>query len=329
LKKEERDNSNDPGILKSIRAINLENVKQFTMLIYNPANVLVKTLNVDYPPSTYVWDGRNEEGIMQPDGNNYEARIHVKNDCFQNGGYDPVSNGTNWWKIKNFDLKSKYSVFNVNITNTISGNTLITGLANVHYIDVKLYTTNGDFVNHFEIQNPRSSIAISNQSFYVATGSELPTAGYALKVYVLNNCNHSSMFGKTNCLLGDQLENQGAAYDALFDYASIAKNPIFQCPFEAFYNENLLPPMNCCEGNLYLNNVDIWTSWTVNIQGNIYIGSNTTFEEGSWNVLHAGKQIILDPTDQSITLNNQTTILKPNTFECEICKTAYPLMIKN
>lgn len=315
------DNSNDPGILKSIRAINLENVKQFTMLIYNPDDVLVKTLNVDYPPSTYVWDGRNDEGIMQPDGNNYEARIHVKNDCFQNGGYDPVSNGTGWWKIKNFDLKSKYSVFNINMINA-SGILEISGLANVHQMNVKIYTEQGQFITEFDITNPRSTIAISKQSLSAATGIAELSGGapYTVRVYVINNCNRSSVFVKNSCLIGDQLENQGAAYDEMFDYVSIAKNPIFQCPYEVFYNHNLLPPMNCCEGNLYLNNVDIWTSWTVNIQGNIYIGSNTTFEEGSSNALHAGEQIILDPTDQTITINNQTTILKPNTFECEICK---------
>lgn len=313
------DNSNDPGILKSIRAVGLENVKHFEMYIKNPAGNTIRNIVMDYPPSTVVWDGRNNDGIMQPDDNNYEATLfYVKNDCFEIGGYS--TGGASYVDIKNFDLKSKYSVFNINITNTMSGHTLITGLDNVHYIDVKLYTINGDFVNHFEIQNPRSSIGISNQSFYAATGTELSTASYVLRVYVLNNCNHSSMFEKTYCLLGDQLEDQGTAYDELFDYASIAKNTIFQCPFEAFYNHNLLAPMNCCEGNLYLNNVDIWTSWLVNIKGDIYIGSNTTFEEGSVNVLHAGEQIILDPTDHTITINNQTTILKPNTFECEICK---------
>jgi hypothetical protein len=188
-------------------------------------------------------------------------------------------------------------------------------------MNIKIYAATGQYITEFDITNPRSSIAISKQSLSAKTGiAEVADAFYTVRVYVINNCNRSSVFVKNSCLIGDQLENQGAAYDEMFDYASIAKNSIFQCPYEAFYNQNLLAPMNCCEGNLYLNNVDIWTSWLVNIKGDIYIGSNTTFEEGSVNVLHAGEQIILDPTDQTITINNQTTILKPNTFECEICK---------
>jgi hypothetical protein len=313
------DNSNDPGILKSIRAVGLENVKHFEMYIKNPAGNTIRNIVMDYPPSTVVWDGRNNDGIMQPDDNNYEATLfYVKNDCFEIGGYS--TGGASYVDIKNFDLKSKYSVFNINMINT-SGTTVITGLANVHQMNIKIYAATGQYITEFDITNPRSSIAISKQSLSAKTGiAEVADAFYTVRVYVINNCNRSSVFVKNSCLIGDQLENQGAAYDEMFDYASIAKNSIFQCPYEAFYNQNLLAPMNCCEGNLYLNNVDIWTSWLVNIKGDIYIGSNTTFEEGSVNVLHAGEQIILDPTDQTITINNQTTILKPNTFECEICK---------
>ena len=78
--------------------------------------------------------------------------------------------------------------------------------------------------------------------------------------------------------------------------------------------------MNCCEGYLHLENMDIFNSWgEINIQDSILIGPNVVFEEGTYNYLNSGGKIVLVP-DSTGVLVQGTAVFKPNTFNCIICK---------
>jgi len=305
---------NGPGIMKTVRAFHLENVKRFEMKIYIATySTPCRTIDMWYPQTEYIWDGKDDNGEMMPDGD-YRAIINaVSNDCFH------ITNAD----TKDFKLLRDYSLFNVQIGNGIEdGNARIWGLDKVKTLTVEILTAVGQtpiFTHTYA--NPRSIIGLSIESIQALSGNlTLPPAQYVIRVTANNNCNHESVITHSASIGHDIASNTDPLYLALYDYASIPKG-IFECPYDFHYNQNVLSPMDCCEGNLYLNDMDIWNSWgTINIENNIYIGPNVIFENGTYNYLNAGEQIIFIPDQQTGVTVLGEAIFKPNTFECQICK---------
>lgn len=307
---------NGPGIMKTIRAYHLENVKRFEMKIYRKIVdilILVRTIDMWYPHTEYYWDGKNDIGEAMPDGD-YRAVINaVSNDCFHITDADE----------KDFKLKRDYSLFNVQIGNGLEDlNARIWGLNKVKAFTFEVFTVGGQspiFSNTYS--NPRSIIGLSIESLEALAGNQTITEGqYVIKVTVNNNCNQESVFSGS-AHIGHQIPNNtDPVYLALYDYASVPKG-IFECPYDFHYNQNVLSPMNCCEGDLYLQDMDIWNSWgTINIENNIYIGPNVIFENGTYNYLNAGKGFVFYPDQQTGVTVLGEAIFKPDEFQCDICK---------
>ena len=308
-----------PGIphLQTVRVTHLDNVKRFEFKIRHPGYT-PGFFNVDmnYPPSEFVWDGRDDNGNLMPDGT-YEAVINaVSNDCFHitepGGGADGV---------KTFQLKTHFSVFNSYVGLLSDDLNLSVGsLENVHEIHVKIYTLSGqEELYDFIIPNPRPVIAVSIESLEALPGNQTITEGnYMLKATLKNNCeNDTEITG--NGHIGHMAPDMGGAYSQYYDYVSVPK-PDFDCPFNFHYNQNVLSPMNCCEGYLHLENMEVWNSWgEINIQDSILIGPNVVFEPGTSNYLNSGGQIIVTPAGTGVIINN-ATVLTPQTFNCQICK---------
>lgn len=304
------------GYIKTIKAKHLDNVKHFEMKINdNSSGNLIRHIIMDYPPSEYIWDGKDENGNAAPDDYYLAKIIYISNDCFYIEEADS----------KHFHKESHYEIFDVFSTvGVVDGNTLIYGLGNVNTMTIEMFAANGTLVNSYSIPNPPSVIGLSTNSLNTYASNQnnnVNPGAYIFHVTVANNC-FTSSFTLTNINVNDLFVDAGVVYNQVYDWTPVVK-PIFGCPFNVGYNQNYLPPMNCCEGDLYINNVDIWTEWDVNIQNNIYIGPNVTFMNGVVNNLYAGQQIVLLP-DQTGVVINTVTLLQPNTFTCEICKSMTP-----
>lgn len=299
------------GVFKTIRALHLENVKRFEVKIY-PHNSSTACQEIDlwYPHSDWFWDGTDYNGDPMPDGH-YDAVINaVSNDCFHITDADEKNN---------FWLKRDYSVFNVwASTNVDDGNTFINGLENVHDIWVSLYSLTGDLIYEFSLDNPPSSLGLSIPSIeeYTDFGNITLAPGYYnIGVKVANNCTETEYTFTNASIQG--LSDSGVS--PFYDWSPVPKPSAFSCPFNFHYNDNYLTPMNCCEGNLYLHDVEIWNDWDVQIIDTIFAGPNVVFVDGVTNTLIAGEQIVLLPDETGVVINSET-ILTVGNLNCEICK---------
>lgn len=308
-------NSNESaGYIKTIRVNDLYNVKKMIVHILstNGQATIVRSETVEYPSDTWVWDGKDNNGLMLPDGP-YKAIISkLYNDCFEITDADS----------KNFHKSSHYRLFNpFSSISQVDGNTIIYGLQNVHNLNIKLYNSNGSLVYNYDLNNPPAQIGISTTALNNYTNvqnSTVAAGNYLLKLNLSNNCGNDEMT-LNNINIAATLQSGPPLYVQYYNWAPVSK-PQFVCPFDLNYHDNYLAPMNCCEGTLYLSDVEIWNSWDVNILQNIEIGPNVTFVNGRDNNLYAGQQIVLHPDGTGVKLNPDT-FLKPNTFNCTLCKT--------
>lgn len=317
-------NQQDKDHLQTIKAINLENVKRFEMKIYQ-GNTLIRTIDEYYPPSEYVWDGNNQNGLPVAEGW-YKAVINgLSNDC-------PNYHLTNHDE-KSFQLKRKYTVFSgIEISTAVIESSTgqgvivpsIKGLDKVHWLNIKVYSTNGSLLFNQSYNNPQPQFLLSTSLGNTSGSPTIASGAYKIRLQMSNNCmssllrnNWDYVYEKSNVSISS-FNSYADLNQNLFSWYSQSK-PAFQCPFDYSYSDNYLPPRDCCEGNLYLNNVEINSSWNVNILQNIYIGENTVFNPATGsNVLYAGQSIILDPNDQSIIVGNNT-ILVPSSYNCISC----------
>ena len=308
-------NSNESaGYIKTIRVNDLYNVKKMIVHILstNGQATIVRSETVEYPSDTWVWDGKDNNGLMLPDGP-YKAIISkLYNDCFEITDADS----------KNFHKSSHYRLFNpFSSISQVDGNTIIYGLQNVHNLNIKLYNSNGSLVYNYDLNNPPAQIGISTTALNNYTNvqnSTVAAGNYLLKLNLSNNCGNDEMT-LNNINIAATLQSGPPLYVQYYNWTPVSK-PQFVCPFDLNYHDNYLAPMNCCEGTLYLSDVEIWNSWDVNILQNIEIGPNVTFVNGRDNNLYAGQQIVLHPDGTGVKLNPDT-FLKPNTFNCTLCKT--------
>jgi len=299
------------GVFKTIRALHLENVKRFEIKIYpHNSSTACQEIDLCYPHSDWFWDGTDYNGDPMPDGH-YDAVINaVSNDCFHI---------TNADEKNNFWLKRDYSVFNAwTSTNIDDGNTFINGLENVHDIWVKLFSLSGDLIYQFSLDNPPSSLGLSIPSIeeFTNIGNVTLAPGvYNIWVKVANNCTEVEYTFASVTIQG--LSDSGVS--PFYDWSPVPKPSAFACPFNFHYNDNYLTPMNCCEGNLYLHDVEIWNDWDVQILDTIFAGPNVVFIDGVTNTLIAGEQIVLLPDATGVVVN-PGTILAVGDLNCPLCK---------
>jgi|GEM_PF-6610661 len=313
------DEGNDDGKFKTVRAYHLENVKRLELKIY-PQNSSTACYELDmwYPPSDWFWDGNNYNGDPMPDGRYDIVMNAVSNDCFHITNADEItSDGIG----DGFPLKRHYSVFNVwTSTNIEDGNSFINGLENVQWMNVRLYTIGGSLVHEFNLNNPPSSLGLSIASLEAYGGVQNGTvapASYRIVVTVSNNCSEIT-YDFSSVHIGTI--SDAGNISQFYNWSPVSKPSSFTCPFDFHYNQNVLSPMNCCEGYLHLENIEVWNSWgEVNIQDSILIGPNVVFEEGTYNYLNSGGQIVLLPDETGVVVHGEA-IFKPNTFLCAICK---------
>lgn len=320
----ENHNQQNKDYLKTIKAINLDNVKRFEMKIYQ-GNTLVRTIDEYYPSSEYKWDGNNQSGAPMPEGW-YKAVINgLSNDC-------PNYHLTNHDE-KTFQLQRKYMVFpDVDISTVViessTGQGIIVpaikGLDKVHWLNIKVFSTSGSLLFDQSYNNPANDFLLSTSLGNTSGTPFLASGLYKIKLQMSNNCmssllgNNWDYFNQESNVSINPFNSYIGLDQSLFNWYSQSKPP-FQCPFDYSYPDNYLPPRDCCEGNLYLNNVEINSSWNANILFNIFIGENTVFSSASGtNVLYAGESIILDPNDQSIIVGNNTSLV-PNQYNCATC----------
>ena len=314
----ENQNSND--YLQTIKATHLDNVRRLEMRIMTPNGTVVKTIDHWYPYSEYVWDGRDDGGYPLPEGI-YKAVINaVSNDCFHNS----------YPEQKNFHLKRKYKVFaNVGITSEVlptvnSGFVTvprISGLEQVKWLNVKIYNSGGQLVFDNSYSNPASEFVLSTSFGDPANNPELATGLYKVILQMSNNCQNSSLGNNWDYYFEEwtnigTYSNYNVADPSVFYWSSVPKGN-FECPFEIEYPNNYLAPRDCCEGDLYLDNVSINTSWTVNIQHDIVIGDNVVFEPGTSNTLYAGHEIYIVSGAQGVDIENAVQFYP--SYNCPIC----------
>jgi hypothetical protein len=283
----------DDGKFKTVRAYHLENVKRLEVRIHKQEiSVPCFVLDMMYPPSDWFWDGKDTLGNPMPDGR-YDVWMTVSNDCFHITDADQITSASYQGFGDGFPLKREYSVFNTWVsTNADDGNSWINGLENVHAMNVKVYTVSGQLVHEFNLNNPPSSIGLSIPSLETYGGAqngEIAPGSYRLVVTVSNNCSDITYDFSAVSLGG--LPDSGPV-SPFYNWSPVSKPAQFTCPFDFHYNQNVLSPMNCCEGYLHLENMNIWNSWgEVNIQDSILVGPNVVFEEGTYNYLNSGGQI--------------------------------------
>lgn len=305
---------NDKDFLKTIRAINLDNVKRFEMKIYTSGGSLIRTIDEWYPSYEYVWDGRNDAGAPMPEAG-YTAIINaVSNDCFHNTGVDQ----------KSFQLKRKYRLFenaqitNVQVNDTIGGFVLIpaiTGLERVHNLNLKVYTVGGQSpVYEGNFTNPPNLLALSTQFGDPNGLPQLPNAQYIVEATLSNNCEPDYTFSNN---VGFENNSSYAVSSPLFDWTPVSKPSSFTCPFNYSHQDNYLPPRDCCEGNLYISDVDIYNDFAVNIQNDIVFGNNVSFGSGSENYFYAGNDIIGEP---GLEIPQGAVVeLVAGQYNCQVC----------
>ncbi len=299
------------GYIKTIRATGLENVKRLEVKIYpNTSSSPIKTIDIYYPESTWVWDGRTESGNYAPEGN-YRAIINaVSNDCWHNTNVDE----------KNFKLERHFSTMSLfSSINQQDGNTIVGGLSNVHNLNIKIYNAASQLVYNFDLLNPPNQIGFSTTALNSYTNSNnaiISTGYYRLVLTASNNCDDKT-FDFPSIGIFSTLPD--ASNNVIYNWSSVPKND-FACPFTRNYNHNYLAPMDCCEGNLFLQNVDIYNSWDVQILGNINIGPNVYFAPGVVNNLYSAQQIILVPDANGVIVNNETLLMPTTNLNCELCK---------
>lgn len=279
---------NDSDFLKSIRAINLDNVKRLEMKIYTSGGSLVRTIDQWYPNSEYVWDGRYDSGTHAPEGG-YTAIIHaVSNDCFHNPAVAE----------KSFQLKRKYTLFdnssivNISIPNPSGGYYVIPaiiGLERVHNLNLKVYPIGGQSpIYEGNFINPPNIIALTSEFGNPNGLPQLATGSYIFEATLSNNCSPNYKFSK-NVIIAQNSNFPSSS--PIFNWTPVTKPSSFACPFAYNYQDNYLPPRDCCTGSLYISDVDIYNDFVVNIQNNIYFGNNVSFGNSSENYFFAGNII--------------------------------------
>lgn len=304
-------NQYNNGYIKTIRATGLENVKRLEVKIYPiTSSSPIKTIDIYYPESTWVWDGRTESGNYAPEGK-YRAIINaVSNDCWHNTNVDE----------KNFKLERHFSTMSLfSSINQQDGNTIVGGLSNVHNLNIKIYNAASQLVYNFDLLNPPNQIGFSTTALNSYTNSNnavISTGYYRLVLTASNNCDVKT-FDFPSIGIFSTLPD--ASNNVIYNWSSVPKND-FACPFTRNYNHNYLAPMDCCEGNLFLQNVDIYNSWDVQILGNINIGPNVYFAPGVVNNLYSAQQIILVPDANGVIVNNETLLMPTTNLNCELCK---------
>ncbi|MCR9171562.1 MAG: hypothetical protein NXI10_03655 [bacterium] len=311
-------NSGDPeGYIKTIRAENLEHVQRLEMKIYGPNNMgLIRTIDHWYPNSTYVWDGRDDGGNPMPESSGlsqtskYKAVINaVSNECYHTSFIDE----------KYFHLKRNYTT----MTPIISPNTVIDvgqvaavhNLENVREIRVELSQNGAVFYDETFI-DPPSSIYFSTQMGNTVGTPVIPPGQYGVQITCSNGCEQGTPFG--DFITIQDYSNYLGTTSTAFDWGPVPKTD-FPCPFVYDYLQNFLPPQDCCEGSLYLDNVDINGTWTVNILNNIEIGNGTSFSPFYENTLNAGGEINIVPGATGVDIYDNTN-LNSGFYGCTGCR---------
>jgi hypothetical protein len=313
VKLEEAELASEFGDMKTIRAYYLENVKRFEMKIYKGNDPSpIRTIDLWYPETDYWWDGRNDAGTLMSEDNDYKAIINaVSNDCYH------ITNADE----KNFELELDFTISSAEVgLLSVDGNASIGGLDNIHDINVKISSTSGQELYNFDVHNPRPVIAFSIESLVALPGNQTIVEGaYVINATISNNCGTSEISGTKH--IGHQIPDAGPQYNEYYDYASLVKGD-FACPFNIEYKHNYLAPMNCCEGNLYLHDVEIWNDWNVQIWNTIYAGPNVVFAGGVANNLIAGQEIVLLPDETGVVINDET-VLDVGVLICTHCKSVF------
>mmetsp|Transcript_26906 Transcript_26906/g.35980 ORF Transcript_26906/g.35980 Transcript_26906/m.35980 type:complete len:807 (-) Transcript_26906:28-2448(-) len=312
--------SNDPdGYIRTIRAENLDHVQRFEMKIYGPDNMgLVRTIDHWYPNSTYVWDGNDDGGNPMPESygvsqtSKYKAVINaVSNECYHTSFIDQ----------KYFHLRRQYTTFNP--SPLISNNTVIdVGVVPaIHNLDgVRelriILSSNGATVYDNTFIDPQSSIYLTTNMGNTAGVPVITPGQYGVQLLCTNNCEIETEFsGAVNIL---DYSNYLGTTSTLFDWQSVTKTDI-SCPYDYEYLQNFQPPQDCCEGSLYLENVDINGAWTVNILNNIEIGNGTSFSPFYENTLNAGGEINIVPGATGVDIYENTN-LNSGFYGCTGCR---------
>lgn len=320
-------NQSNKNWLKTVKATNLENVKRLEMEIRNSGGTIVRTIDEWYPPSEYVWDGNDSGGNPLPEGA-YEAKIiAVSNDC---PNYH-ISNAD----VKNFNLKRKYTVFgNVQISSAVvpSGNgsitvPAITGLEEVQWLRVIIRNSVGSEVYNQAFYNPPGTMLLST-SFGDITSLPPTTGLYGVQLEMSNNCQSANLGNNWDHYVPEQTITLNAYtnYNVdpnLFNWAPVPKPAEFQCPYDYTYQDNYLTPRDCCEGDLYIEDVDIFNDFSTQILGNINFGNDVNFGVNSTNSFYAEGFIFGEP---GLNIpNGADVLLQPGAItNCVVCREANP-----
>lgn len=321
------ENQNDKDYMQTIKAKNLDHVNYIKIEIFDgwTNENLVRTIEETFPQSELIWDGDDQAGNPLPEGN-YKAVLHIAaNDCHFEVNLDS----------KNFTLKRKYTAFeNIEITNesvpTINGSTIsvpvIKGLDKVHDITIELISNNGAGISEVHsFTNPPDKMYLSfydNNVNNYGLVSNLSNGIYFIRVFASNNCQSSQ--------LGANWDHEITAYglainnNQYFDVADptifewvFEPKPNFECPFNQSNNDNYLPPLDCCEGSLYISNVEILNDFEVNIQNDIVFGDNVSFGSNSNNVFYANNSIWGHP-GVTVPLGANVSFV-PGEYNCALC----------
>lgn len=311
-------NQNNNNFLQTIRVENLQNVKRLELRVIDANTAeIVRYVDQLYPPSEFIWDGNDNNGNPVPEGY-YYATITVSNDCFHTTNAD----------VKFFNLKRKYTVFedvqiSTKVISTPQGSITvpaIKGLEEVHWIRVTVANSFGQEVLNQAYYNPPSEMLLSTSFGDISSPPSSSPGTHTVYLEMSNNC-QSSLISSDYTLNGQVAIGAYGNYNVdpnLFNWVQTPK-PDFTCPYNYQYLDNYLPPRDCCEGNLYIDNVEIYNDFGVQIQNNIIFGDNVTFGVNSTNSFYAGNQIFGEPG--LFIPPGSNVLLEAGTYNCAVLRT--------
>lgn len=251
----------------------LENVENFHLTIRLANGQTVATRFVPYPPSTYQFDGRNDQGVLLPFGN-YTFTLVANNSC----QCMKVINAP--FAITGTPQLSAFVGFDF-----IYGVLTVYKLNDVTHLHMRISDALGNDVRIIDIINPANQVAWDGRN---ATGSYVATGLYHYDIITESPCGDrffSDNFTQLNL-------TQATQFSPNIDYSSYPK--IVSCSGDNSYDE---APPACCGFivDWYISDRHIGGLQDYKINHDIVAVQNNVVDAGSDIYFQAGNEIVFYP----------------------------------
>lgn len=261
--------------LHPLTFFHLENVENFYLTIETIQGQIVRTIFHPYPPSTYEFDGMNENGFLLPHAS-YKYTLYVNNTCqcmqiidgiFSITGTPDCIGGAPYYFDVPFEAITAID------------------LANVTRLEMIIHENNGPEVRRIDVPNPADEVAWNcrdNSGDFVAEG------WYTCDIYTESPCGNRCVFTDPFYIVA---LTSLSPVSPNVDYTSHPKT--IDCPIISFDDA---PPV-CCGFivDWYIQDKHISGEQDYKINHDIVAVQNNVVEAASDIYFQAGNEIILNP----------------------------------